>query len=242
MTNYGAGWNLIIIAEVIFWFILIGYLIYLTVKTKLTYVDEFRQKFIMGIFVLLISSSVFAVAQHFFTLTEDFFMILSIFILIGVIISSSLIIIGLFSLDNYIYSLIGVEKQINKYKILLFSIPGPVIVFIIDILIRGISNLLMSIVLLLTYIIYYFVFIYTLFLHQEMRDIKINMMLFFGIGFSFQVLNQILSIFQETINIVLGGDGLYWTLFQLYYILLMIFLIIGYLNFKNRMKNMQINK
>ena len=70
-----------------------------------------------------------------------------------------------------------------------------------------------------------------------MKDIKINMMAFFGVGFMFQAVNQILSLFQDLIIFLLGNDGLYWTLFQLYYILLITFLIAGYLNFKNRIKN-----
>ncbi|MFX1449665.1 MAG: hypothetical protein ACFFCM_02410 [Promethearchaeota archaeon] len=239
MTNYGAGWNEIIITQVIIWFILIGYLINLTVKTKLTHVDEFRQKFIAGIFVLLISSSVFVITQHFFTLSEDFLNFINIFILIGVITSSLLIILGLFRLDEYIYSLIGVQNKLSKLKIFLISIPAPVAVFFIEILLRGVlmSEIVMRVVLLMTYIIFYFVFIYTFFLHKEIKEIKINMMAFFGVGFMFQALNQILAIFQDVIIHDLGNDGLYWVLFQLYYILLLTFLIFGYLNFKNRIKN-----
>ncbi len=239
MTNYGDPWNLIILVEVIIWFLSIGYMIYLAVKTKLTHVDEFRQKFVAGIFILFISSSIFVITQHLFTLTEDFMNIVSIFILIGVMTSSTLIILALFRMDEYIYSLIGLKKKMSKFNILLLSLPGPVTVFLIDFIIRGIliSDLLIRIVLLLTYVIFYFISFYTFFLHKEMKDININMMAFFGIGFLFQALNQPLAIFQAQIEFVYGNDGLYWVIFQLYYILLITFLIAGYLNFKNRIKH-----
>ena len=235
MTDYGPLWNELILLEAIIFFILIGYLIYLTIKTKLTHVEEFRRNFLTGVFIFLIIAAYFVVTQHFLTLEQGILNIMNIFGLIGLIISSALIIFGLFKLDEYIYSIIGVEKKTSKSKILLFSIPSPVIVYIINLIVMvDYSSVMVLHIMLVVYIIYYFIFIYTFFIHKEMKDIEINMMGYFGTGFLCQAINQVVGLFNEMLT-----DGPYYFLFQLFYVLLMVFLVAGYLNFKKRISKIK---
>ncbi|MHA1382896.1 MAG: hypothetical protein ACTSR3_03960 [Candidatus Helarchaeota archaeon] len=60
------------------------------------------------------------------------------------------------------------------------------------------------------------------------------MMGFFGTGFMFVTAAQILGIFYAMLN-----EAFYWIIFNLLYLLLALFLIIGYIDFKNRI--VQIN-
>ncbi len=235
MTDYGPLWNELIIMEDIIFFTLMGYLIYLIIETKLTHIEKFRKNFLSGIVLLLICAASFAVTTHYLTLEQNFLNLLNISILIALVISSLLIIFGLFKLDEYLYSIIGVEKKTSKIVILIISIPGPVVVYILTLITRiDYSGIIVTHAMLFLYIIYYFIFIYTFYIHKEMKDININMMAFFGTGFMFQVINQIMGIFIEALT-----DGLYYTLFSLWYVLLIIFIIAGYLNFKNRIKNVR---
>ncbi|MHA1298394.1 MAG: hypothetical protein ACTSO9_03020 [Candidatus Helarchaeota archaeon] len=236
MADFGILGNLIIHIQALIWFIFIGILIYLVFKTKLTYIDDFRQKFIAGIFILLISSSIFIIFQYYLNTSKEFLDLLNIFLLIGLVISSYLIIIGLNKLNDYIASIVDFEEQKHKNTSFVIALIASIISFIINSIIYGgglveYANRIASTFALF---IYFYIFCYTYYLHLEIKDIKLNMMGFFGTGFMFVTAAQILGIFYAMLN-----EAFYWIIFNLLYLLLALFLIIGYIDFKNRI--VQIN-
>ncbi|MHA1382897.1 MAG: hypothetical protein ACTSR3_03965 [Candidatus Helarchaeota archaeon] len=132
MADFGILGNLIIHIQALIWFIFIGILIYLVFKTKLTYIDDFRQKFIAGIFILLISSSIFIIFQYYLNTSKEFLDLLNIFLLIGLVISSYLIIIGLNKLNDYIASIVDFEEQKHKNTSFVIALIVSIISFIIN--------------------------------------------------------------------------------------------------------------
>lgn len=225
-------------AQTVVWFILIGFLIYLILKTQLTHIKDFRNRFGAGILVLLFTTTIFSIARRLVSLTPEatdlFYVLLYIFEEISMLIILS----GTFKLEEYIYSIVGTQERTKKLNILFASLPGPIFVFILNIFVVtgsngiGFTQLLMDIVGLPVYITFYFISIYCFIIHRDMKLLKIDMMMLFGIGFIMLIAVQILSLFVNVID-----EGLFWVIFTNLYIAMIILLIVGYLNFKNQIRN-----
>ncbi|MHA1301261.1 MAG: hypothetical protein ACTSO9_17705 [Candidatus Helarchaeota archaeon] len=230
---------------IIVWFILIGYLIYLTINTKLTYIDEFRRRFIIGLFSLLTAGALITISSYFTPLTYDITVILiPIPFVITLFLSNLLIILGLNKLNEYIYSLIGLEESKIKTKILFASIPIPLLLILVDFfLTQNFLKLLISLEFLSFHILYFYIAIYCFYLNHQMEGLNLKMMLYFGIAFSFEILNQVLLLFSpmlvdpiQTIiipyPIPLLDPFAYNFLINMFSIGSVIFLILGFLDFK----------
>ncbi|MHA1378276.1 MAG: hypothetical protein ACTSRG_07825 [Candidatus Helarchaeota archaeon] len=236
MTNYGFVGTLIIHSQTLVWFAMIGFLIILALKTKLTHVDEFRKNFTTGIFILLATSSIFIITNYYLIFTQDFLDILNIFLLTGIILSSAMIIFGLFKLNAYLSSIIDFDELKYKKIAIVFAISASIIIYILNLTVRSgtFVDYISRTVEFFTSIIFFFIFIYNMMLHREMKDIEIDMIGFFGTGFMFLTFTEILGIFFDWMD-----QGLYYILFNFCYIFMLLFLILGYLNFKNHMKNIK---
>ncbi|MHA1378059.1 MAG: hypothetical protein ACTSRG_06730 [Candidatus Helarchaeota archaeon] len=236
---------------IIIWFGLVGYLIFLAFFTKLTHVDEFRKRFLAGIFLLLAAGAILTLTSTFLpNMNSINIALIGLSITSVLVISNILIIIGLNKLDDYIYSMIGLEKTNIKMKLLLVSFPPPIIVLLIDFILSGgnSTKILMNSIFLPYNIMYCFIALYCFFLHHEMQGLKINMMLYFGIGFLVEYLIQVLTVFSPILdpfnyNIFASLMELfmpvmdllvYNILINLFSIANVIFLILGFVNFKNR--------
>lgn len=219
------------------WFLFIIILCYLVIKNKLTYIEEFRRRWILGLIIYLITVSIHIIFQYIFQFNEQFYLMLDMFILFGAVAAFLLIISGLFKLSDYLSSMIDLEGNRNRRNALLFSIIPSIGLFIEGMLVRGLimQEFFLSIILLITSIAYFYVAIYSYYLHRELNVMKINMMFYFATGFLFNDVDQFLTVFYGTLD-----QGLYWVIHNSFAIIMVVFLVIGYLNFKNRIQN--INK
>ena len=206
----------------------------MTLKTKLTHVDEFRKNFIRGLLILVGAAALFAITQFLLTFSEEMYLIIQPIILITLFTATIMIINGLFKLDEYLNSIIGSEQKNRKLISLIGGLAVPGIIFSIQLLLIELTDLVTYIATLLTYILFYFIFFYSLFLHQNMKELKTSMMLQFGVGFLILNVPQLLGFFEG-----LTDTGLYWIIFQSCYIAFIICLIVGYWNFKNRINKIQ---
>ncbi len=231
MFPFEPDYYLILYIQAIIWFILVGFLIYLIFRNKLTYIDEFRQRIVSGIFFFIIIMSCILVFQVSLQIPQEILIMVYLIMFIGYIIFIALTLHGISKLINYVSSIIDFETKNKKKFAIIFSTILTAILSIIYaiprlndvILLTGLSFQIIS------WLIVYFAAIYTLFLHQEMRKIDLNILLYFGLCYLCIASSQLLSLFLDS-----RTDMLFWVFTLLFFTVLNIFLIIGYLDFKNK--------
>lgn len=211
-------------------------LLFISIKTKLTHVDKFRQNFVAGIFIYFASAMTVIILSIWllYILPEPIYNLLDISTIIGVIIAYFLIIRGLFILNSYLSSLIDYNEQNYKRISIIIAFLASGTIFITNLIILKFDPANMGLIIPFfgLGIGQFFIFIYCFFLHREIKVLKINMMAYFGTGFMFLTVHLSLSTLYNLgiipyiiwFSIILG----------LCNNLMIIFLILGYLNFKNR--------
>ncbi len=223
------------IADII-WASLFIALIILILKTKLTYVEGFRNNFLIGIILLLLESLVWILNLRIFFVSFAENQGPASLIMASLYISAGYFLIrGLLKLNNYLDTIIGTKEQRNNLNALIFAIIITATYQVSDTLVHGVNPLgIPSIILTSTiFISQLYISIYSFYLHRDMKDLKINMMLYFGIGFLFLVLIIAFgSIFEFDTSLYLTSIGYTYLGFQ-------VFLILGYLDFKNRISKIK---
>ena len=220
----------------VLWSILFINLISLIIRTKLTYVEGFRKNFLAGIILLLIQSATYIVVLYGFS---DFFFLESVnFMSINVVtilISAGLVIRGLTNLNNYLDSIIGGKEERSYLKTLIISVILSVINLIVIIFMPGFhpTSITLYIAVTIMVIFHLYISISSFYLHQDLKDLKINMMLYFGIGYLFLTPMLLLTRFLQ------HDWALFYMSLNYFYLVFITFLIIGYLNFKNRIVKIQ---
>ncbi len=237
MAAFGTLFTPIIYIQSIMWFGFIVILSYLVIKNKLTYIEQFRRRWLIGLIFYLIAVSIHIIFHYIFQFSEQFYNVLDMIILMGAVVAFLLIISGLVELSNYLSSIIDLEGIKNRRNTFIISLIPSAGIFILNLFIRGliIEQFFLSLVLLVTSLCYFYAAIYSYYLDRELKIMKINMMVYFATGFLLNDVDQFLTIFWGYID-----QGLYWVIHNSFAIIMVIFLVIGYLNFKNRIQN--INK
>ncbi|MFX1452373.1 MAG: hypothetical protein ACFFCM_16155 [Promethearchaeota archaeon] len=241
MTSNGIIIDSILYTQTIIGFILIGCLILLVKTTKLTYIDGFRQKLVSGLYVFLGAISIFFIVRYYVGLTADYnSILLSIVSVIGVFFVL-LTMLGILKLKEYISSLIDFkQKNLVIFSFLIGASLSIILNFIKIILQPEIISTFSSILFYLLIFpilmgVFYFSAFYCFFLHREIKTIKINIMVYFGFGFLCIAFISVPSMFFD-----IKYDIIYWIIINFCLVGLIVFFIFGYLNFKNRIKNLKI--
>ncbi len=238
MFTSGTNYDFLLYIQAIIWFILAGFLIYLINKNKLTYVDEFRRKFVSGIYLLIFSNILTIFFQVIIKIPQEFYLILYSFVTFLGVGFMILTLIGISQLIDHISSIIDFEtKNKKKYAILISAI----ITIIISILF-GISRLNDATQISFIFAIpivtlfYFYTSTYTFLLHQEMKKIDLNFLLYISLSFFTFGINLIPGIFLD-----MTSDAFYWVIIYFINIGFILILIIGYLDFKKKI-NRGLNK
>ncbi len=215
----------------IIWFILVVILINLIIKNKLTYVDEFRQKFVSGIFFLIITLTIMLIAQIALQIPQEIMSILIgsiIFTLIGF---ETLTLIGISQLIDYISSIIDFEIKNKKRNAILSSILITIILTIIYAInnLHNVAQINYVFVVPIGIFCFYFATIYTFLLHQEMKKINLNILLYIALVF---LTITTVSTSIPFVNFI--SDPFFYVIVFFCFIGFDIILIIGYLDFKNK--------
>ena len=237
MTWYGPPYDGILIVEAIIWFILTGYVLYLVGKTKLTHVEKFRKRFALGIVLILVSFSTLIVTRDLLTLPEAMNSISQVVVVLILISAQIAFLSALFDLDKYIDSIINIGMKRRKLIVALCAIPPPIVFFLLSI--SADMEFLTFIVIAFTpfiYYIFYYICFFCVVIDREMISLKIRMMFYFAWGFGFATMAQFLQV--QFLNL---SEGLVLVLYDLFYLMMLVFLIVGYIDFKNRIKQIQEN-
>ncbi|NVM52709.1 MAG: hypothetical protein HWN66_03315 [Candidatus Helarchaeota archaeon] len=213
----------------IIWFILAGYLIFLALTNKLTHIDEFRQKFVMGIFSLVICVTFFILIQVFRIFPEEFYNVGFGIIFLGQLIFLILVIIAISKLVEYITSIIDFENETYKKKAILISLILSIIPSILRVIIQEIDQSTIITYFAFPIILFFYLTFSSFFVHQELKTLKLNTLLYIGIGFLSMACAVTFSIYFNIVT-----DVTFWVIFFFGLIFLNLFLILGYLDFKNR--------
>ena len=230
MTVYGQPYDGILLVIAIIWFILTGYVLYLVAKTKLTHVEKFRRRFALGILLILGAFSTFIITRDVLTLPEAITTISEIVVAFIVISAQIAFLSALFELDKYIDSVISIGMERRKLIVGLCAIPLPIVFFLLSLVLQEFS--LLFVFTPFPYYVFYYICFYCIVLDQELKPLKIRMMGYFASGFGLATLGQVLQM----LNI---NEGLKWVLYDFFHFLFFVFLILGYINFKNRIKQIQ---
>ena len=237
MTSYGIVIDLVIYIQSGLWFFLIGYLTYLTLTTKLTHVDEFRQRFLLGLSALLTTVSTYIILRFIIRISMEenqYFYYLG---FMGIFIFIISIISGYAKLKEYVSSLIDFEEKHYIRNSYLISLILAVIVGVLTVIIQNLDiwtlngfvlNLIVNPI---EFSILYFSFVYSFSLHQEMKKVRITLMIFFGFGFLCLAFVQIPGMFLDAMT-----DILYGIILNCCILVMISLMIYGYLDFKNRLK------
>ena len=215
------------------------YLIYLILRTKVTHVDQFRKNYARGLLLIIaVAIPVFAII-NLLTLEPLIFNSLIAIGLLSICTSMWIVLYGLSKLKEYIKSITVSEKERNIKLIgTLVSLPVPIALFIYDWSIGHITLENIGFTLQVTAAVYtftlFFTTIYCFFTHQLFKDFKINMIMYTGIGIAFIIIPQVLMPFNYLMDL-----GTYMVIFATCYNISIVFLVLGYLNFRNRMKEIQ---
>ena len=236
---FGPEITLILVIITILGSACVCYLIYLILKTKLTHIDQFRKNFARGFLLVLVVAVPIFVIINIFTLTAELFNLLTAVGFLFMCISISIVLYGLSKLNDYIKSIIVYEKERNIIPIAsLASLPVPIALFIYSWSIGTITLEISIFALHVTSAAYTFALfysaIYCYFTHQLLKDFKIRMILYSGIGIAFLIIPQILMHFNHLL-----GFRIHMMVFAACCLCAIVFLIIGYRNFRNRMKEIQ---
>ncbi len=222
---------LILYIQSIILFILVGFLIYLITKNKLTYVDEFRQKFVLGIYLYLCGVVILIIFQIILKIPQEFYLILYGVIVLSEIGFMALTLLGTSKLIDYISSIIDLEtKNKRNYALLISAIISTIYTILYGIFNASNASKLTLILLVPWTVFFYFLScIYTLFLHQEMKKIDLKFLLYIGLSFFCLCLSVFPAIFLDP------RSDLFHLVLNLFLLIgANVFLIIGYLDFKNR--------
>ncbi len=216
--------------QAIIYFILAVYLIYLTMNTKLTHVDEFRKKFVLAILILIGSVSIYVVCRNFFHFSEQFYEILLVILFIGLFCFILAMLLSYRTLVEYVSDIIELEYNNKKEisKALLISVIIDMIFFVTILISNIVQYIWIELVIgRVIFIGFFFSAVYTFELHLKMKNANINVMIYFGFGFlSFGFL-EFVSLFVNLIKTELG-----WALVNFIVSFMLAIFIIGYLSFK----------
>ncbi len=227
--------DIILYIQAIVWFISAGFLVYLIRKNKLTYIDEFRQKFILAVYVLLLIGAINVIFNIFIKIPQQFSLLLYLIMFLSDVFFIALTLIGTSKLMEYVSSIIDLETKNKKKIAFIISIIVTIFVSIIHIIVKISSSatLVAEDYILFSIAILFFSFaaIYFLFLDQELKKIDINILRYFGISVLF-----LLSISFSSIFIDVESGIFYWVIVFFGLIGLNFSLILGYLEFKNKIR------
>ena len=204
----------------------------LMIRTKLTYIQGFRRNFLIGV-TLIICECFYTILDLLF-FTDNFIGQMDFYALSAaclIIAGTYFAIRGLLKLNDYLDSIIVTKEQRYNSKTLVISIAITAIFSVIFLLTRAINVLI-----LLSIISFcgFYSAIYSFYMHQTFKDLKIYMMLYFGIGISFITSAVLFGA------IVITNYMIYYQAIYTCAIVFMLFLILGYLNFKNRISKIKI--
>ncbi len=224
--------DLILYIQQVIWFISAGYLIYLMQKTKLTHVDEFRQKVVLAIYFMLFNVAMNGIFTVIIKIPQEFIMLLWGIMVLADGLFITLTLIGTSKLIDYISSIIDFETKNKKKNATIISIIITIfltIIYIIFKMSKPTTTVVEYILFSAVNFFFWLTGVYFLFLDQELKKININILRYFGIGIFCMAFLPIPSIFMDV-----QTDMSYWiyTFFGL--IGLNLTLILGYLDFKNK--------
>lgn len=237
MLTSGNELNLLLYIQSIIWFILAGYLIYLIIKNKLTYVDKFRQKIVFGIVFEIIIIGSILIFQVILQARQELLIISYSIMFAGLLVYIALTLLGISNLINYISSIIDFEtKNKKKFALIISTIITASLAITYFILRLNNAALLIYLpMMMISWFIVYSVTIYTLLLHQEMKKIDLNILLYFALSYFCIALILLPGLFLDP-----GTDMLFWVFSLSFFTVLNIFLIIGYLDFKNKINRVSV--
>ncbi len=220
----------------IIWACLFIALFIIIIKTKLTHVEGFRKNFLIGVILLLLASSVWVIfLRFFFHLYYQLINLVNLIMAVFFITSAYFLIRGLLKLNNYLDSIIGTKEKRNNLRALIISIIIAAIYQVYYVLVSGLTFAIFTNIILMLAIFtsQLYISIYSFYLHPNFKDLKINMMLYFGIGFLFLVL--ILTFGQIfALNVSLNFTSINFS-----FLAFQSFLILGYVDFKNRISKIK---
>ena len=232
------GFNHItIIVEILIFFVMILYLIFLTLRYKLTHLSSFRNVFLVSIFISTAISVMISI-NYIITLstTPPGWMLQT--LIAGGLIATILILIAYYKLDTYLFSIAGLETKHYLFRSLAFGFIGAMGLAFVENLVFinfDISNLEISTLFMdgFRLFLYLSVIIYSIYLYvYRLKDLGIKMSVYFGISYLWFLANSItnkfsmeylLSDWQLIIQLILLN---FW----------IFFILLGFINFKNKTK------